>query len=196
VAGARTIIKLAALPVLGLLFFIVPTIVLVGNMNEPDLALLDAPGSTNFHVEQPDAYTVWRRVVGISSNNEFVSQQPELPGGLRVFIRRTDNQTTVPLQESSGSSTQNGTIHHHSLFRAELIPGNYELVAESSAEPVTLVVSRNKASLKGFLLVVGCYLVGALCIVAGLVFIIVALIRRAANPPTVSQDNPPPAANS
>jgi hypothetical protein len=181
VAGLRTtILKLAVLPALGALFFIVPTVYMVRQFRDPDLAVVNAPGRAEFTVTKPDSYTVWRRVTGISSDNEFVTQRPELPAGLRVFLLRKSDQTTVPLQESGGSTMQNGTVYHHSLFRADMTSGSYELVAESSTEPITLVVSRNKASLKGFVLVAVCYLAGALLMIAGVICIVVVLIRRAA----------------
>lgn len=183
----KTLIKVLILPVIGLVLIAVPTVLMVQALTEPDLAQFGTPGSATFQVEEPGEFTVWRYYVGITSENEFQSRPRDLPAGLSIQVVDQSDSSTVPLSASLNTTMQSGSSYKTSLFGMQLTPGTYKIVASSESEPIEVIVTRDKASFKGFLLVLLCYTLGGIFLLVGLVYGFVVLIKYLLNRPS-----PPP----
>lgn len=178
------------LPVLGLLIMLVPTIFFFKSITAPPLAQLSAPGVKQFQIDEPGNYTVWRSYAGVIDDTEFRSEAPELPVGLNVSILDIDNNTSVPLNSSLGTSVSNGDSHKKSLFTADLTLGHYKLIASSTSKPVQLAITKDKG-LKGFIVLFVCYAVGFIVTLIGVIYAIITMINvlRRRPVPTISDLN-------
>jgi len=176
----KLVLKLMILPVLGLLFIVVPLVQVFKATVEPDLTTLQTPGTESFQVQKAGTYTVWRKSIGIRNDSEFHVDSNELPPGLTIQIRKSDDGTTVPIVTSLGASVRSINEQKVSLIEAELQPGGYDLIGDSTGEPVTLVVSKDKLKLKGFLLTLACFGIGTVLLIVGIIYALYAVLKHLA----------------
>ncbi len=172
-------IKLLIAPALGVIIMLIPMIMFIRAVSAPDLVTAQAPGITPFEVTEADSYTVWRLSAGVMGDNEFRVESDELPAGLAIHIRRSDDGTTVPLQESMGSTqSSSGSPTKISLAKAQLSPGKYELVGTTSGETVGLTVSKSVGSLQGFATGMMLLFLGILVLAGGVIYAVIAILRK------------------
>lgn len=178
----KKILPLMIVPAFGLLLMTVPLAFLVRSVVSPDVLKTDGPGIAVFEVKKPGTYSVWRKTAGVVDDSEFRSDSPDMPEGLSITIQRNDDASTVSLEEYLGVTSTSGGSSRHSLVKAELLPGKYNLTSQA-INPVSLVVRQNPIEAKHFFFVMACAAVGFLLLMGGMLYAGIVIIRAAIKKP-------------
>src|SRR5687768_15587339 len=136
-------------------------------VSKPDLVTLNVPAVKPFRVVEPGKHTIWNLVSGPGDDGTFRTRSKDLPEGVEFSVRNSDSEAIVPLERSTGTSIETGKSHKTSLATAELLPGQYQLIAHGPEDSVTLVLSRN-TEFSVFVILIGGILVGSLVFLCGL----------------------------
>lgn len=168
----KTVLKLSILPILGMLISGAGFYTLYQKITEKSIAVVTTPGEKAFRIQEPDVYVVWHSNSAIIDDT-FMSGSWDLPAELQVAIVNADSGTTVPLVAYQGASAQSGSYNRQSLFKAELMPGDYRLVSHSKpGRAVTLELTRN-TGFRAILMFFGVISLGSIVFTVGLVVIAV-----------------------
>ncbi len=163
---------------------------LIRAMRTPPVAIVSAPGSATFNLDEPKRVTVWRKNSGVSADNEFRTTENSLPAGLSISIRNLDSNTTVPILESSGATMTSNDIVRTSLIKAELEPGNYEIAVSTSGEQLDLEVRQQVFNGIRFLTMIAGSIFGGILFLIGVLYGIVVIIRELTRKNTPAQPQP------
>lgn len=187
------ILKLLIAPVIGVLIMMTPMFFFVRAITSPEIVTAEAPGTAPFAVEEEGMYTIWRLSAGVMNGSQFRVESEDLPAGLTMHIRRASDGTTVTLKESMGATqSRTGSPTKYSLAKAELSPGEYELVSGTDGEQITLIISKSVGSAGGFFVGIALFFLGLLVLAGGVVYAVFAILRKATANKATSQVAPPP----
>lgn len=187
------ILKLLIAPAIGVLLMMSPMFFLIRAITSPELVTAEAPGTAPFTVVDEGMYTIWRLSAGVMNDSEFRVESEELPAGLTMHIRRAADGTTAPLEDSMGSrQSSTGSPTKYSLAKAELSPGDYELVSNTNGEKISLTISKSIASAGELFAAVAIFFLGVLVLAGGVIYAVIAILRMATSSKPASQVTTPP----
>lgn len=134
------------------------------------------PGEAVVSVSEPGTQTLWLVTRGLADGRMF-THDDELPGGVKIEVRRMENDEVVPLQATGKSRMSGSGEERVSMARIDFErSGDYRVIAEGLESERVFRLSASGFALRFFggMMVI---LIGSVFLFAGVIWAIVVLVQ-------------------